>query len=121
MSEFKHTPGPWQTLPEECDKPYFRIRGTMLGCRYKIANVLTPVYEGVHAREAIETRANARIIAAAPELLEALMIAVEYIEYELKTEKNMYEGFEHCSDIPKIQDDLIKARAAIAKATGANE
>jgi hypothetical protein len=68
----KHTPGPWAVLPEECDKAYIRIRGTTLGDRYKIANVITPMYEGVHEREAMETRANARLIAAAPELLEAL-------------------------------------------------
>lgn len=67
-----HTPGPWASLPEEVDKPYIRIRGTRLGGRYKVANVITPVYDGVHEREAIETRANARLIAAAPELLEAL-------------------------------------------------
>lgn len=67
-----HTPGPWRALSEECDKPYIRIRGTKLGGRYKVANVLTPVYDGVHQREAEETRANASLIAAAPELLAAL-------------------------------------------------
>ncbi len=67
-----HTTGPWRTLPEECDKPYIRVRGTALGGRYKVANVLTPAYEGVNSREAEETRANARLIAAAPKLLEAL-------------------------------------------------
>ena len=66
----KHTPGPWGTLPEECDKPYIRVRGTVLGMRYKVANVITPIYDGVHEREAEETRANARLIAAAPDLLE---------------------------------------------------
>lgn len=95
----KHTQGPWALLPEECDKPYIRIRGTALGGRYKIANVLTPVYENVHAREAEETRANARLIAAAPELLEAL--------------KNFVDG---CST---SVDAAAQARAAIAKATGA--
>lgn len=72
MSEFKGTPGTWRVLPEEVDKPYIRVRGTLLGGRYKIANILTPVYENVHSREADETRANARLIAAAPDLLEAL-------------------------------------------------
>lgn len=65
-----HTKGSWQVLPEECDKPYIRIRGTALGGRYKIANVLTPVYDGVAAREAQETRANARLIAASPTMYE---------------------------------------------------
>lgn len=68
----KHTPGPWQTLAEECDRPYIRVRGTQVGGRYKIANVLTPVYEGVHSKEADETRANASLIAASPDLLQAL-------------------------------------------------
>ncbi|USE78940.1 hypothetical protein NDR89_20095 [Cupriavidus gilardii] len=71
----KFTPGPWMTLPEEVDRSYVRIRGTQPGSRYKIANVLTPVYEGVHEREAEETRANARLIAATPDLFEALHAA----------------------------------------------
>ncbi len=68
----EHTKGPWVALPEECDKPYIRIRGTQLGLRYKIANVITLTYDGVNPREAEETRANARLISAAPELLDAL-------------------------------------------------
>jgi len=70
------TPGPWRTLPEECDRPYIRVRGTSLGARYKVANVLTPTYANVHPREADETRANARLIAAAPEMLAALQALI---------------------------------------------
>lgn len=115
MSE--HTPGPWQVLPEECDKPYIRIRGTVLGCRYKIANVLTPHYEGVHEREAAETRANARLIAAAPELLEALKPFAELL-------KKHHDSMSDDRPIFAIEDsiitagDLRKAVAAIAKAEG---
>jgi hypothetical protein len=108
----KHTPGPWGALPEECDKPYVRIRGTRLGGRYKVANVLTPVYEGVHAREAEETRANASLIAAAPELLEALEKFVKYNDAE------------HMNDVSMMlqyADALECGRAAIAKATGEQE
>ena len=68
----KFTPGPWKILPEEADKDYIRIRGTALGRRYKVANVLTPIYEGAHTREAEETRANANLMAAAPAMYEAL-------------------------------------------------
>lgn len=103
MSEIKHTPGPWVTLPEECDKPYVRIRGTRLGERYKIVNVLTPAYEGFAERETEETRANARLIAAAPELLEALETILE-----------MCDGY-----VPNTSKVVwANARAAIAKATG---
>lgn len=68
MTKPKFTQGPWTIYPEEVDKPYIRIRGTQLGGRFKIANVVTPVYEGVHEREIQETRANARLIAKAPEM-----------------------------------------------------
>ena len=94
----KHTPGPWQTLAEECDRPYIRVRGTQFGGRYKIANVLTPVYEGVHSKEADETRANASLIAAAPDLLEALRYVLDCIDRD-------------------DTSDMQPARAAIAKAT----
>jgi hypothetical protein len=92
-------------LSEETDKPYIRIRGTKLGDRYKIANVLTPVYDGSLERETEETRANARLIAAAPELLEAL-IECEYM-------------IDHCLFGCDAENAKAKARAAIAKAEGA--
>lgn len=72
MIKHKFTKAPWTVLPEEVDRNYIRIRGTRLGERYKIANIITPVYENVHSRESEETRANATLIATAPELLEAL-------------------------------------------------
>ena len=70
--EKKFTAGPWDILPEEVDRQYIRIRGTILGGRYKVCNVLTTTYEGIGEREAKETRSNANLISAAPELLEAL-------------------------------------------------
>lgn len=106
MTQFKGTPGPWEVKPEEVDRPYIRIRGTQWGGRFKVANVLSPDYDGVHHREADETRANARLIAAAPELLEALQLA----------EKAMVEG--RNVTYPEWYGVINKARAAIAKATG---
>lgn len=101
----KHTKGPWRLLPEECDKPYIRVRGTHLGGRYKVANVITPVYEGIHAREAEETRANARLISAAPDLLEALALMVDATKGKF-------------GDLEFMAMASQKAYAAINKATG---
>lgn len=114
MSEANHTPGPWTVLPEEADKDYLRIRGTRLGVRYKVANVHHLRFEGVHAvvreRDDAESMANARLIAAAPELLEAL--------------KNLDEAYCRSggpltrAERHEDRQRLIAARAAIAKATG---
>lgn len=78
---YKFTKGPWRVLAEECGKDYVRIRGTRLGERYKIANVVTPVYAGVHERELTETRANARLIAESPTMFELLEKALPLIAY----------------------------------------
>jgi hypothetical protein len=59
-------------LDEEADKPYIRIRGTRLGGKYKVANVPVPDHDGAADWMRDESRADARLIAAAPELLEAL-------------------------------------------------
>lgn len=111
MSEAKHTRGDWQVMPEECDKPYIRIRGTVLGCRFKIANVLTPVYDNVHAREAEETRANAKLIAAAPNLLDALNAVMTDIN----------DAAANGATSPLHIETRHKARSAIAAATGAQQ
>jgi hypothetical protein len=99
MRKTAYTPGPWQQMPEEVDKSYIRIRGTRLGMRFKIANVPSPSYDGAHEREAQETRANARLIAAAPELLEALLRC-------------------RFDSLNMSMDDMRACQAAIAKATG---
>ena len=77
----KSTPGPWKILPEEADRDYIRIRGTALGRRHKIANVLTPIYSG-NEHEIKETRANANLIAAAPEMFKMLITMSAWGESE---------------------------------------
>ena len=99
MKQTKFTQGPWTIYPEEVDKPYIRIRGTQLGGRFKIANVVTPVYEGVHEREAQETRANARLIAKAPErVLEAAvkgMLPRNPLGRDMYRKLKVYAGTNH--------------------------
>lgn len=110
----KHTAGPWSVLPEEVDRPYIRVRGTQPGGRYKIANVPTPVYDGVLDREADETRANARLIAAAPYLLNVVC------EMEAFSEAAMND----CIDAGDEQGRIVwlarleHCRGAITKAQG---
>lgn len=80
----KHTPGPWRatlktvTAPETEDRLALEVR--------------------IHGGNVDDNRANARLIAAAPELLEALVELLAEVEGCGASEK--------------------KARAAIAKATG---
>ena len=81
-----HTPGPWSVVDRS------HIRSASLG--------LVAV-----AQHGLETQANARLIASAPELLEAL--------------REAFNAFAHDADGPVWADSTIaKARAAIAKATG---
>jgi hypothetical protein len=95
----KHTRGPWVVHPEEVDKPYIRVRGSWPGSRHKVANVMTPVYDGAGEAEAEETRANARLIAAAPDLLASLKHLVRWHDQLGK-------------------EDIARAEAVIAKAEG---
>lgn len=89
-NETKHTPGPWRRSHESID-PEWDIVIAQHGVI--VANV-----NACGQREA-----NARLIAAAPELLEALEVCADALNPE------------NCYDIPKAAD---KARAAIAKARG---
>lgn len=119
----KHTRGPWMTLPDEADKPYVRVRGTIAGTRFKIANVLKPIYDDAPEWEEEETRANVRLIEAAPDLLEALSLAVQYLDEpagctaEIIGDREKFEAL--LKRAKESQAEAIsKARAAIAKANG---
>lgn len=89
----KHTPGPWKAHFEDA---YF-VTGPDLGRVAMMMNL-----KGAHGlggrRSGNESAANARLIAAAPDLLEALKDAVR--------------------DSESPGQWLDEARAAIAKATG---
>lgn len=92
MSEMKHTPGPWKLGPRGItitDKEGFVL------CNLTIFN---------------QQEANARLIVAAPDLLEALVALVEQVAFEWR----IY-------DLMNIDDEMAAARTAIAKATGEDE
>ena len=87
--ENKHTPGPWHVINE----------WNVSGPEYEVAN------GSIMVRDDDESAANARIIAAAPDLLEALEMALNFIA---NTESEMGETLQSGD----------AARAAIAKARG---
>jgi hypothetical protein len=102
-------------LPEECDRPYIRIRGTAIGGRYKIANVLTPNYNGVHPREAQETRANARRIVACVNACEG----IEDPENVVPQLRRANDRALQSEPLRLQRDELLKALKALTSATGA--
>lgn len=95
--EAKHTPGPWR-IHWGHDTAY------PLGISTADRNVVNAF--GRPAQD--ESIANARLIAAAPELLEALEDAINRIKSSLK--------LLNCDD-EFIDREIAKARAAITKAT----
>ena len=88
MTQIKHTPGPWAHINPDG----FTVRHP------QVYSDTGPVCNATWLGDVRidELRANARLISAAPELLEALQEAALWVDGELKT----------------------KVRAAIAKATG---
>lgn len=104
-----HTPGPWSVMAEE-----------VLGA-YGIATVVPATGSGVVCRvpgndkTPDERDANARLIAAAPELLEAL----KQIKDDYEELARNHAGAWHDDEVLLHQKINEAARAAIAKATGA--
>ena len=95
-----HTPGPWINDPhptDECSRIITAPRPNKIGLRYTMATV-----EGFSRQEA---DTNARLIAAAPELLEGCEAALAYL-------------VEPVSIYPENRRGAAEIiRAAIAKAT----
>lgn len=103
--EAKHTPGPWHVGGFE--------QSTIYDCfGQRVANS----FEGVMVvkRSDAECRANARLIAATPELLEALRRALNALE-EIGKEMTVGERYTNAGQY--LLDALNPAREAIAKAT----
>ena len=100
----KWTPGPWNI--GSSDLPASRLsihcKGHKDSCHSTVALMVS---RGVIGISHDEEFANARLIAAAPELLEALEDCVAVMDREL-------------AGLKVIQPELSAARAAIAKATG---
>lgn len=97
----KHTPGPWKVFEASWCKTFITAPGFDHGiCGLDINHATEESQESDSAQMA----ANARLIAAAPELLDALLLAVSRQSYKPGDGPDWWEI----------------GRAAIAKATGAS-
>jgi len=91
-----HTPGPWVYEPYESDA--YRVKSEDYG---GIALLHDPIRHDQGLMDEVE--ADARLIAAAPDLLERLIVATDWL-----ADKGV--PFDHV--------EMMRIRAAIAKATG---
>ena len=106
----KHTPGPW-SIPHfardevDCDCVYVLADGYCGSiCDVSIDNG-KKMTEGGNDSPPLEiAKANARLIAAAPDLLEALQVLIDFAE-------------DHVHSALREDAAFSKARTAIAKAT----
>ncbi|OJW75684.1 hypothetical protein [Spirosoma sp. 48-14] len=103
----QHTPGPWK-VSDQNDQAVV----TAIGDFYWWSWVHLPHQ---HEQYGINPQADARLIAAAPELLEALILSVKDAQtsYRVISEANKEMGF----DAPKKPLWLQQAEAVIQKVT----
>ena len=110
MADVKHTPGPWTSYP--CNLERYSQVITANGAMVQIA-MTKEVYGDRRTYEPYEeTTANARLIAAAPDLLESLRAFVSPWDGDSVEEIESQSGL-------ATSVRIEQARAAIAKATGA--
>ena len=108
MSDMKHTPGPWDAYH---DKGWLVVAS-------KDERLYVQIEKGSSAKKRI---ADAILIAAAPELLEALkrLMVLSYPYSGTPSMKDMLEYWEHEKTQGRGEaEDRLFALAAIAKAEG---
>ena len=129
MKTAKHTPGPWVIL-----KGYDGTVEVSASRPYRINNISagTPLICDVYQHpefDGFSSQANAHLIAAAPELLEACksLLTLTQVLANDEYEDIALVEFEIFSEKTKstrrlaLADELAKARAAIAKAAQGGE
>ncbi len=105
-----HTPGPWLHDTGGFPAPDVRAESGRAVARTWMVCRSQPKTEAAYQARCEEDRANARLIAAAPELLEALEICAGTLAEFVNC------GNAHPTSV--IGKNVTRARAAIAKAIG---
>lgn len=118
MSEAKFTPGPWWAcIGPDQPVPYYRGLVAMLGAyRDQFISIVTGKNgsQAGHECSSEEWRANAHLIAAAPDLYEALYLCMQTLD--------------QYADVSSINEDcpnaamtaMMRAKEVLAKARGEN-
>lgn len=99
-----HTPGPWQSGGELISQE---------GSNLEIASVWSKQAKRPRSPGLVEAGANARLIAAAPELLASLELAVHYLEHPDVLAITQTMALSGLAVVDRVN-------ATIAKATGDN-
>lgn len=98
-----HTPGPWRVVPQSGEY-FYEIRGGTIEDSILIAEI----------SEICERDENARLIAAAPEMLDALKVALDELH-----EVNLAHSYGNRPRNPEMTAAAeVKVRAVIEKARG---
>jgi len=103
----KHTPGPWYSLKDTLHEGQYFVRVQTYGYA-PLATV-----RGDKRSTLKQSEANARLISAAPDLLEALKSLLWYVD--------QLEMVVYSADDNGTHEEVAKAKAAMAKATGEKE
>ncbi len=103
----QHTPGPWKQVCQQICEPTEIVSAA--------GNIVAfaPLLGLPHTSQAKETQANANLIAAAPELLEALEMAAKILWSDRAIDA--YWGAEVKPEFDSIKESI---RKALAKAKG---
>ena len=109
MTKAKHTPGPWNNGTHPGNHNFNIVHPVLFGHRITIL----PECEGGHV--SIKNKADAQLIAAAPELLEALELADKEI-YRLSEAYEQHPEIEY--NCYELGDLFERVHKAIAKAKG---
>jgi hypothetical protein len=121
-----HTPGPWtyEFVPEdeERDLPKAEWTGLYIGPEDETGRILHTIFEGgiTHSMQDGNPELDARLISAAPDLLEALQSLMDRWEIFTGPDREGWGNMEQAYyDLAKhAQKDWRAAQAAVAKATG---
>jgi hypothetical protein len=107
----KHTPGPWTFSKSDMfgDLRFYVAQSDAAPYTPNFSDVATLIAETVPSERQYIQEANARLIAAAPELLEALHTLVLVVGLT---------AFKYEGQRAVLQESVNLARAAITKATG---